>query len=242
MMTLNGWLSACAVSLALCSTTLAALSLESAASGGAEPPISETADTEAGDGAPGVVGSSAIGPDAPPEISGPVSGDAVVYRPFSLRPAASDPDGDPLTFSISNLPAWASFDPASGVLFGTPQPTDVGVYGHIAISVSDGVYKVSLPEISVTVVAAPPKADSATLSWQAPDTNTDGTPLTDLAGYYIHYGTDIANLDQLITIPTVEMLNYTINNLAGGTYYFAVSCYTTAGVESALSAIVSKKI
>ena len=157
-MTLNRWLIACAASLALCSTTLAALSLEIAASGSAGPAVSAVVGTAAISSVTGVAGSGAIAPDALPEISGPVSGDAVAGRPFSLRPAASDPDGDPLTFSISNLPAWASFDPASGVLFGTPQLTDVGVYGHIAISVSDGTYKVSLPEITVTVVAPPRKA------------------------------------------------------------------------------------
>jgi len=157
-MTLNRWLIACAASLAFCSTTLAALSLEFAASGTADLTTSAAADTASGSTGPGVVVASAIPTDAPPEISGPVSGEAVAGRPFSLRPAASDPDGDTLTFSVSDLPAWASFDPASGVLFGTPQLTDVGVYGHIAISVSDGTYKVSLPEITVTVVAPPRKA------------------------------------------------------------------------------------
>ena len=83
---------------------------------------------------------------------------------------------------------------------------------------------------------------SATLSWQAPDTNTNGTALTNLAGYYIHYGTRRGNLDRLIKITTVGLSNYVIDNLASGTYYFAMSSYTTAGVESALSAIVSKII
>ena len=83
---------------------------------------------------------------------------------------------------------------------------------------------------------------SAMLSWLPPDTNTDGSALTNLAGYYIHYGTDMAHLDQLIKIATVGLTNYVIDNLASGTYYFAMSSYSTAGVESALSAIVSKTI
>jgi hypothetical protein len=83
---------------------------------------------------------------------------------------------------------------------------------------------------------------SATLSWRAPDTNTDGTALTNLAGYYIHYGTHRGNLDQLIKIATVGLSTYVIDNLASGTYYFAISSYSTAGVESTLSASVSKKI
>jgi hypothetical protein len=83
---------------------------------------------------------------------------------------------------------------------------------------------------------------SATLTWQAPDTNIDGTALTNLAGYYIHYGTDTANLDQLVKISTVGISTYVIDNLASGTYYFAVSSYTATGVESALSAVVSINI
>jgi len=83
---------------------------------------------------------------------------------------------------------------------------------------------------------------SATLSWQAPDTNIDGTALTNLAGYYIHYGLRRGKLDKLIKISTVGISTYVIDNLASGTYYFALSSYTKAGVESALSVIVSKTI
>jgi len=36
-------------------------------------------------------------------------------------------------------------------------------------------------------------AGSALLSWNAPSTNEDGTPLTDLAGYKIYYGTATGN-------------------------------------------------
>jgi hypothetical protein len=82
---------------------------------------------------------------------------------------------------------------------------------------------------------------SATLSWQPPQTNTDGTALTNLAGYYIHYGTSIS-LDLQVKITTVGLTRYVIDNLAAGTWYFAVSSYNSAGVESAQSAIVSKAI
>src|SRR5438309_11629995 len=34
----------------------------------------------------------------------------------------------------------------------------------------------------------PPTSGTATLSWLAPTTNTDGAALTDLAGYVIYYG------------------------------------------------------
>jgi ABC-type glycerol-3-phosphate transport system substrate-binding protein len=35
--------------------------------------------------------------------------------------------------------------------------------------------------------------NSATLTWDAPTTNVDGTPLTDLAGYKVYYGTSLGN-------------------------------------------------
>jgi hypothetical protein len=39
----------------------------------------------------------------------------------------------------------------------------------------------------------PPSGTTATLTWDAPTTNADGTPLTDLAGYRIYYGTTSGN-------------------------------------------------
>jgi hypothetical protein len=82
---------------------------------------------------------------------------------------------------------------------------------------------------------------SATLSWQPPQTNTDGTALTNLVGYYIHYGTSSGSLDLQLKVDA-GLTRYVIDNLAAGTWYFAVSSYNSAGVESALSAIVSKTI
>ena len=41
---------------------------------------------------------------------------------------------------------------------------------------------------------------SATLSWTAPQQNTDGSPLTDLAGFEIRYGQNESALDSNITI------------------------------------------
>lgn len=83
---------------------------------------------------------------------------------------------------------------------------------------------------------------SVTLSWQAPLTNTDGTALTDLAGFDIHYGTDSSSLINRIRISTVGIETYVVDNLPAGTYYFTVSAYTTAGRESSPSQMVSKTV
>jgi hypothetical protein len=83
---------------------------------------------------------------------------------------------------------------------------------------------------------------SATLSWEAPTTTTSGGALTDLAGYRIYYGLKAENLTQTVQITGVGVQTYMIDNLGQGTWYFAVRAVTSAGVESALSEIVSKTI
>jgi Fibronectin type III domain len=88
----------------------------------------------------------------------------------------------------------------------------------------------------------PPMTGTATLSWQAPTTNTDGSPLTNLSGYVIYYGTSASNLGNNVQITTVGIQTYVVENLAAGTWYFAVKAVTSTGVESALSAIVAKTI
>ena len=95
-------------------------------------------------------------------------------------------------------------------------------------------------ELSSTVAYI--NGSSATLSWSAPTQNTDGSALTNLAGYNIHYGTDISALDQHISIPTIGLTSYEIDDLDTGTYFFAITSYSTDGVESAYSAIVSATI
>jgi Fibronectin type III domain len=83
---------------------------------------------------------------------------------------------------------------------------------------------------------------NATVSWVAPTMNTDGSPLTNLAGFTIHYGTNNASLTQTIQVANAGAVSYVVTNLPPGTWYFAVSAYTNAGAESALSSIVSKTI
>lgn len=78
----------------------------------------------------------------------------------------------------------------------------------------------------------------ATLSWYAPTTNADGTPLTDLAGYYVYYGTQSQNYDHKNKVGNVK--TYTVANLADGApYYCAVTAYDTSGNESKPSNEVS---
>jgi hypothetical protein len=81
---------------------------------------------------------------------------------------------------------------------------------------------------------------STTLTWDPPTTNADGTPLTDLAGYRIYYGTLTRNYIKVINIGNVT--TYTIKNLNPDTYYFAVTAYDNSGNESGYSNELSKTI
>lgn len=80
----------------------------------------------------------------------------------------------------------------------------------------------------------------ATLTWESPTTASDGTPLTDLAGYKIYYGTSSGNYTEVIDAGNVT--TRTVGRLAPGTYYFAVTAYNGSGYESDYSNEVSKTI
>ena len=83
---------------------------------------------------------------------------------------------------------------------------------------------------------------TATLSWEAPTTNTNGTALTDLAGYRIYYGSSPEHLSHTLKISTVGLQTYVIENLEPGTWYFAVMAIAANGAESPLSNMAIKTI
>lgn len=77
-------------------------------------------------------------------------------------------------------------------------------------------------------------ASVVTLAWDAPTTNADGTPLTDLAGYKIYYGTSLHTYSTAIDVGNVT--EHIISNLENGVEcYFAVTAYDTSGNESNFS-------
>ncbi len=84
-------------------------------------------------------------------------------------------------------------------------------------------------------------AGEVTLSWNAPTTNEDGTPLTDLDGYIVYYGTASGSYSQDTNVGNVT--TYQVTGLTdGATYYFSVTAYDTSGNESAYANENSKYI
>lgn len=177
----------------------------------------------------------------PPTISGTPATAVTVGNAYNFQPAASDPEGATLAWSIQNRPAWATFSTTTGRLSGTPAAANAGVFANIVISVSDGTTSVSLAAFTITVS---PQATlgSATLSWQAPTQNTDGSAITNLAGYRILYGTSASALTQMIEVTNPSVTSYVVDQLTSATWHFAVKAYTTAGAESSQSNVASKTI
>jgi hypothetical protein len=175
-----------------------------------------------------------------PTISGNPPSAVMMDSNYSFTPTATDPDGDTLTFNVSNLPSWANFDSANGRVSGQPSLADIGIFSQIQISVSDGELSASIPDYSITVSQG--GTLSMTLSWSPPTQNTDGSPLTDLAGYRIYFGTAERNYTNQVDIDTAGISIYVVENLLANTYYAVATSVNLAGIESSYSNVTVKVV
>jgi hypothetical protein len=140
------------------------------------------------------------------------STDAGAY--YSFRPTVTAPSGAKLTYSIVNKPAWTVFSSSSGTLTGTPATS--GTHYGISIKVTDGKTSATLPTFNIAV--AKPGSGTALLSWEKPARNTDGTALSNLAGFRVHYGTSLSALTKTITVGGANSTSASIEGLARGTW------------------------
>lgn len=176
-----------------------------------------------------------------PTIAGTPAASVTAGSAYDFTPSASDADNDALAFSITGKPSWATFSVSTGKLSGTPTSAQTGTYLNIVIRANDGQTSTALPTFAITVTP-PAAAGTATLSWAAPAQNTDGSTLTNLAGYRIYHGTSAGALTDIVELSGTSVTSYVYDELAAGTHYFAVAAYNNSGAESALSGIGSKTI
>jgi hypothetical protein len=98
----------------------------------------------------------------------------------------------------------------------------------------------SLPEFTITVSAeAAAGVKSVALSWVPPTQNADGSTLTDLSGYKIHYGTASKSYSKTVAVNTAGVTSYQVDNLPSGKLYFAMSSVNASGAESELSSEIA---
>lgn len=191
-------------------------------------------------------------PNSPPTISGTPATTATVDGGYVFTPVATDPDGQALSYSISNKPDWAGFNTVTGQLTGTPTAAHAGAVSNILITVTDSVgASASLPAFSITVAAvaaagpgtAGPHNGSATLSWTPATQYTDGSelPQSELSAYRIYHGRNAATLTRVAEVDSGTNA-FSITDLAPGTHLFAVTAVVRTGIESGFSEIGSKHL
>jgi hypothetical protein len=106
-----------------------------------------------------------------PALTNPGARSSVVGNPTSLQLVGVDPDGVPVTYFASGLPAGLSLMAGNGYISGVP--ATVGNYS-VTASVSDGVLN-STPQIFTWSVSAAPTSGSAP-SPSAPSTSDSIAP------------------------------------------------------------------
>jgi hypothetical protein len=147
--------------------------------------------------------------------------------------------GDDASSSVSRAPASADAGLVAmrgGTIDRTSQPT-TGTTTGSTTNVGTGTATVQPP---ATLPVA--STGNATIDWTPPTQNSDGTALTNLAGYTVYYGTSPSSLTQSVKVSNPGLTAYTVTNLPTGTWYFVVTSYSAAGLESSRSGVVSTKI
>ena len=123
----------------------------------------------------------------------------------------------------------------AGMLTYMPPPTFSGE-DTITYNVADEHGGTTSALITVKVNAVQ-KVSSIELNWGIPTKRNDGSPLdeNDIKGYLLAYGTNSMQLAQSEFINGARTLNYTIEDLNQGTYYFAISTMTMDDIQGAFS-------
>ena len=141
--------------------------------------------------------------------------------------------------------SWQSDKGASGEAEGTESwkiediPLETGV-NTVTVTVTDASGETGSDTIIINRESA--GTGSVTLSWVAPTERTDGTPLSDLAGYRISYGRMSEIYDYSVDVDNPGLVSYVVENLKPGDWYFAVVAYDGDGLESEFSTEAHRKV
>lgn len=124
----------------------------------------------------------------PPTISTPPAQSATEHQPYSYQVSASDPDSDPLAYSLTSAPAGMTISPSAGLISWTP-PEGVSSSVSVTVSVTDNVnpavtktFTIAVTLVNDPPVIATPPAQTATehqaYSYQVSAADPEGTALT----------------------------------------------------------------
>lgn len=173
-------------------------------------------------------------------VCGTAAGNLGEYSAIASGTTLHAPAPTPVDCAVSAWSAWSA-GAWSACSTGQQSRTETRTRTVTTQPANGGTACPALTETrTVTQACSSPAVGTASLSWTPPTTNTNGSSLSNLAGYRISYGTSPDALPHTVQVANPSVTNYTIGNLAPGTWYFAVRAYTSGGNESAPSNVVSK--
>lgn len=189
-------------------------------------------------------------------IAGPTQSGGNDQGPISITitsPASADemetPDGSVIlagTASGSNgivSVTWVSNRGGSGEASGTNDWKTGGIEllpGENKITITAEDDSGATASRTVRIHRESAGTGSVTLEWTAPTHREDGTPLTNLAGFYIHYGRMSGIYDYRTDVDNPGITTYVVEGLKPGKWYFVISAYDTDGIESNFSNEVAR--
>jgi len=153
------------------------------------------------------------------------------------------------SWASSDNATWLSVSPTTGTITSSAQISvavnhaglAAGTYtATVLVTVTKGG-SLSVP-VTLTVTSGSTTSSTSTSTSSGTATLTwDPSSSTNVAGYKVYMGTASGGYSSSIAVGNVTF--YTVSSLGvGNTYYFAVTDYSTSGIESSFSNEVSKSI
>jgi hypothetical protein len=163
--------------------------------------------------------------------------------PALLGSLASAQTAGTVTFNVNQTSAQGSLTPVltwSTTPVASSCAASGGWSGNKFASGSETVAKITAT--TAYTITCSWGGGSATVNWVVPTTNTDGTPLTNLASYQVSLGTSSGTLSNTALVSDPKATSKTITPLGAGTWYFVARAVNTNGVESDASNIAQRTI
>jgi Fibronectin type III domain len=149
-----------------------------------------------------------------------------------------------ITVTLPNAPTYtttfssaSTFSRVITVRFRADAPATL----RVNYTLTAGTGSINMQAAALSQAVATTSSGAATLAWQPPSLNSDGSPLTDLAGFKVYWSTTKGTYSQSTRISS-SARTYTVSGLARGTWYFVVTALNSQGLESPYSNVWSKTI
>jgi hypothetical protein len=120
---------------------------------------------------------------------------------------------------------------------GSSAPVSSGASGNNSVVVETPV------DAGNDSVAPAPETGNFELSWTAPTTRSDGTPLSlaDIDGFRIYYGKSRGSYPNRVDVKDGSAQSAVVKNIPAGSYYVVMTTYDVTGLESGYSSAITKK-